>query len=168
MLVTNPESVLDTRLTVSWLDSESQYMKSPQVLPGNTPRCPAVSVTCSSRRGPVEVPVPLQTSFLCLGLVGGSGVAPCTDRPCLWRPLLAQVGPFLPLTLWVLLTSMSLPGSGWDSPERACEGGRSSLETGTESDREGGGSGKEKVIVGALRAPGRDGRMCRSLGEKRG
>ena len=54
------------------------------------------------------------------------------------------------------------------SPERVCEGGRSSLETGTESDREGGGSGKEKVIVGVLRAPGREGRMCRSLGEKRG
>lgn len=77
------------------------------------------SVTRSSRRGPGEVPVPLQTSFLCLGLVGGSGVEPCTDRHCLCRPLLAQVGPFLPLMLWVLLISMPLPGSGWGSP-RGC------------------------------------------------
>lgn len=70
--------------------------------------------------------------------------------------------------LWVLLILMPLPGSGLDSPERVCEGGKSSLETGTESDWEGGGFGKEKVFVIALRAPGRDGRMCWSLGEKRG
>lgn len=109
-----------------------------------------------------------QTSLLCLGLVEGSGVAPCTDRHCckqktdrrcLQRPLLAQVGPFLPLMLWVLLTSMPLPASEWDSPERVCERGKSSLETG-------GGSGKEKVVVGALRAPGRMG-VCTGVWVRR-
>lgn len=42
-----------------------------------------------------------------------------------------------------------------------CEGGKSSLETGMESYREGEGSAKEKVIV-------RDGRVHWSLSEKRG